>query len=85
MFVMTNFNCNTGVIEILDTKDGIREQLFLAPLSQRLAKSNKLKIYGIRRGVEFGNDLYPYPQFGLTLSPMDAKKAINRLCGNNHQ
>ena len=83
MFVMTNFNRNTGVIEILDTKDGIREQLFLAPLAKRLAKSNKLKIYGIRRGIEFGNDLYPYPQFGLTLSPVDAKKAINRLCENN--
>ena len=79
MFIMTNFNTNNGIIEVLDTKDGMREQIFLAPLAQRMAKSNKLKIYGVRRGIENGENLYPYPQFNITLSPSDAQQAVNRL------
>lgn len=79
MFIMTNFNASNGIVEVLDTKDGVREQIFLAPLAQRMAKSSKLKIYGVRRGIEHGVNLYPYPQFNLTLSPSDAQQAINRL------
>lgn len=84
MFIMTNFNISNGIIEVLDTKDGMREQIFLAPLAQRMSKSSKLKIYGVRRGIESGKNLYPYPQFNLTLSPADAQQAINRLYSKNN-
>ena len=79
MYIMTNCNPAQGVVEVLDTSDCVREQMFLAPLANRLHQSRNLKIYGIRRGIEQGANLYPFPVFGLTLAPKDAEQAMKRF------
>lgn len=79
MFIVVRYDPPKGVVDILDTKDWSTESIFIVPLADQLHKSSKLKVYGIRKGVVAGQNMYPLPQCDITICPDDATKAIARV------
>ena len=75
MYIVTNYNPNNAMVEILDTKDMVRECLFLAPLVKNM-QSKGLSVRGLNKGIVTGAGLQPIPVFGVTINWNDARKAL---------
>lgn len=76
MFILTNYIPETGMSEIVDTKDGVRDIVHVSTIADMMRKKPDFKVYGFRRGLVYSGNVYPIPGLNITVCYDDANKAL---------
>lgn len=76
MFILTNVNIQSDLVQVYDTKDNSNDIVRLSIVAQQVLEK-RIKIYGVGRlGTVKRKDIIPLEPYGIYICYNEAKEAL---------